>query len=54
MRILSTLLAADTGTALAHLPRSDAFATSSHPMVERLQELMAERGWTGWIRMERA
>ncbi|KQW53495.1 MerR family transcriptional regulator [Nocardioides sp. Root1257] len=32
----------------------DAFATSAHPMVERLQELMAERGWTGWIKMERA
>jgi DNA-binding transcriptional MerR regulator len=32
----------------------DAFATGSHPMVERLQELMAQRGWTGWIRMERA
>ena len=31
----------------------DAFATSSHPMVTRLQELMTERGWTGWIRMER-
>ncbi|GAA4703274.1 MerR family transcriptional regulator [Nocardioides conyzicola] len=31
----------------------DAFATDAHPMVERLQELMAERGWRGWARMER-
>ena len=32
----------------------DSFATDAHPMVERLQELMVERGWTGWSRMERA
>jgi len=32
----------------------DSFATDSHPMVERLQELMAERGWKGWSRLERA
>jgi DNA-binding transcriptional MerR regulator len=32
----------------------DSFASDAHPMVERLQELMVERGWTGWIRMERA
>ena len=25
-----------------------------HPMVVRLQELIAERGWTGWTRVERA
>jgi DNA-binding transcriptional MerR regulator len=25
-----------------------------HPMVARLQELIAERGWTGWTRIERA
>ena len=31
----------------------DSFATDAHPMVERLQELLAERGWTGWSRMER-
>ena len=31
----------------------DAFAADSHPMIERLQELMAERGWTGWTRIER-
>jgi DNA-binding transcriptional MerR regulator len=24
-----------------------------HPMVTRLQELLAERGWTGWTRVER-
>jgi DNA-binding transcriptional MerR regulator len=32
----------------------DSFASDSHPMVARLQELMAERGWTGWSKMERA
>lgn len=32
----------------------DSYATGAHPMVERLQELIAERGWTGWTRMERA
>jgi DNA-binding transcriptional MerR regulator len=32
----------------------DAFASESHPLVERLQELMAERGWSGWARMEKA
>ncbi len=32
----------------------DSFAADAHPMVERLQELMAERGWTGWSRIERA
>ena len=32
----------------------DSFAFDAHPMVERLSELMAERGWTGWSRMERA
>jgi DNA-binding transcriptional MerR regulator len=31
----------------------DSFAADAHPMVERLQELMAERGWTGWSRIER-
>jgi DNA-binding transcriptional MerR regulator len=31
----------------------DAFADSAHPMVERLRALMVERGWSGWIRMER-
>jgi DNA-binding transcriptional MerR regulator len=32
----------------------DSFASDSHPLVQRLQELMAERGWSGWSRMERA
>ncbi|GAA1478426.1 MerR family transcriptional regulator [Nocardioides aestuarii] len=32
----------------------DAFATDAHPMVARLQELMAERGWTGWSNMQRS
>ena len=31
----------------------DSFATDAHPMIERLRELMAERGWSGWIRLER-
>ncbi len=31
----------------------DSFATEAHPMIERLQELMAERGFTGWTRIER-
>ena len=32
----------------------DTFASEAHPMIERLQVLLAERGWTGWTRMERA
>ena len=32
----------------------DSYAFDAHPIVERLQELLAERGWTGWSRMERA
>jgi DNA-binding transcriptional MerR regulator len=32
----------------------DAFAVQSHPLVERLQRLLAQRGWTGWTRVERA
>ena len=32
----------------------DSFASDAHPMVERLTELMAERGWSGWSRIERA
>jgi DNA-binding transcriptional MerR regulator len=32
----------------------DSFASDSHPLMRRLQELMAERGWSGWSRMERA
>jgi DNA-binding transcriptional MerR regulator len=32
----------------------DSFASESHPLMVRLQELMAERGWSGWSRMERA
>jgi len=38
----------------AFIALMDAFATDAHPMVERLQELLAERGWSGWIRVERA
>ena len=32
----------------------DSFASDSHPLMERLQELMTERGWSGWSRMQRA
>jgi DNA-binding transcriptional MerR regulator len=32
----------------------DSFASESHPLMQRLQELMAERGWSGWSRLERA
>jgi DNA-binding transcriptional MerR regulator len=31
----------------------DAFADASHPVVARLRALMAERGWTGWTRIEK-
>jgi DNA-binding transcriptional MerR regulator len=31
----------------------DAFAVESDPRAQRLHELMRERGWTGWTRMER-
>jgi DNA-binding transcriptional MerR regulator len=32
----------------------DSFAADAHPMIERLQELMAERGWSGWTVIEKA
>ena len=32
----------------------DSFASEAHPMIQRLQQLMAERGWSGWTRIERA
>jgi len=38
----------------AYVALIDSFASDSHPLVERLQELMAERGWRGWSRIERA
>jgi DNA-binding transcriptional MerR regulator len=31
----------------------DALAVESDPRMERLQQLMRERGWAGWARMER-
>lgn len=37
----------------AFIALMDSFASEAHPMVQRLQELLAERGWTGWSRMER-
>ncbi|MFI7578299.1 MerR family transcriptional regulator [Micromonospora sp. NPDC049497] len=37
--------------AFVHL--MDSFANAAHPAVTRLRELVAERGWTGWTRIER-
>jgi DNA-binding transcriptional MerR regulator len=31
----------------------DSFADGAHPAVGRLRELIAERGWTGWTRVEK-
>lgn len=31
----------------------DAFSFAAHPVVARLGELLAERGWTGWTRVEK-
>ena len=31
----------------------DSFADGAHPVVARLRELIAERGWTGWTRIEK-
>ena len=31
----------------------DSFADASHPVVGRLRELIAERGWTGWTLIEK-
>lgn len=31
----------------------DSFADGSHPAVARLRELIEERGWTGWTRIEK-
>jgi DNA-binding transcriptional MerR regulator len=31
----------------------DSFAEGAHPAVARLRELIAERGWTGWTRVEK-
>jgi DNA-binding transcriptional MerR regulator len=31
----------------------DSFADNAHPAVARLRELLYERGWTGWTRVER-
>lgn len=37
--------------AFVHL--MDSFADAAHPAVARLRELVAERGWIGWTRIER-
>ncbi|HEX5562220.1 MAG TPA: MerR family transcriptional regulator [Nocardioidaceae bacterium] len=31
----------------------DSFAHGAHPAVARLRDLLAQRGWTGWTRVER-
>jgi hypothetical protein len=31
----------------------DSFADASHPAIARLRELIAERGWTGWTRIQK-
>ena len=31
----------------------DSFAGGAHPTMPRLRELLAERGWTGWTRVEK-
>jgi DNA-binding transcriptional MerR regulator len=31
----------------------DSFADAAHPAVARLRDLVAERGWTGWTRIEK-
>ena len=40
-------------TDAAFLRLMDSFADASHPAVARLRELIGERGWTGWTRVER-
>ncbi|WP_020141525.1 MerR family transcriptional regulator [Terracoccus sp. 273MFTsu3.1] len=37
----------------AYVGLMDSFADASHPVVARLRVLMAERGWTGWTRLEK-
>lgn len=62
--VISTLLeraaaAGELEQQVAQLPDDgfvrlmDSFALA-HPSVVRLQELLAERGWTGWTRIERS
>ena len=37
----------------AFIALMDSFADASHPVVGRLRELIAERGWTGWTKLEK-
>ena len=37
----------------AFISLMDSFADASHPAIARLRELIAERGWTGWTRIEK-
>ncbi len=38
---------------LLHFDLLNGLAVESEPRVERMLDLMRERGWTGWIRPER-
>lgn len=38
----------------AYVGLMDSYASDAHPIVVRLQAMLAERGWSGWSRMERA
>ncbi len=37
----------------AYTTLMDSFADNAHPAVARLRELLADRGWTGWTRIEK-
>jgi DNA-binding transcriptional MerR regulator len=37
----------------AFIALMDSFADASHPVVGRLRDLIAERGWTGWTKLEK-
>lgn len=37
----------------AYTSLMDSFADDAHPAVSRLRELLAERGWAGWTRIEK-
>ena len=37
----------------AFISLMDSFADASHPAVARLREMITERGWTGWTRVEK-
>lgn len=43
----------EDGPDATYIHLMDAFADRAHPVVARLRELIAERGWSGWTRIER-